>query len=419
MSTASALGAVVGRREGLRRALTLSAVGTFGARATGAVGGLLAARLLGPAGRGQFAIVMFFGLAMSLVLTAGMQFWIARAVAIHRGVRAVGEVLWTHATVVLVGAILSGALVGRIVQSTADVGAATAWMVAVVAATSALQLLVLALPNGLRAMGVVAIATVMAGAIYVAATTVLLVVGTDAVVPVLVGVSLGNVASTAFVLGWKRRAPQGTGAELVGRSAYLGALRFGAPAGGGELVLFAMFRIDVVLVAAFLPMRDVGWYAVATALAEVLWILPDAVAQVVLPTTAHEPDAARTRRLVWGATIATAVAGLLMISVAKPLVEIAFGTRFAPASTVVPLLVAASLAGGAWKILGADVVALGASLPRLTSAAVGLAVLVAVDIVAVPTAGIDGAAFGSLCGYAAAALVVAVSWRRHVAEVRA
>ena len=54
-----------------------------------------------------------------------------------------------------------------------------------------------------------------------------------------------------------------------------------------------MLRVDILIVAAFLPLRDVGLYAVATALAEVLWIVPDGVAQVVLPTTARNPTERR------------------------------------------------------------------------------------------------------------------------------
>ncbi len=76
------------------------------------------------------------------------------------------------------------------------------------------------------------------------------------------------------------------------------------------------------------------------------------------------------------------------------------------------MLAVASLAGGVWKIVGSEVVALGHTRPRLWSAMAGLVVMVAVDVVAVPGLGIAGAALGSAVAYVIAAVVVTQSWAR-------
>ena len=166
-----------------------------------------------------------------------------------------------------------------------------------------------------------------------------------------------------------------------------------------------MLRIDVLIVAAFLPLREVGLYAVATALAEILWIVPDGVAQVVLPTTAP-PDGAHTARLLRQSSLITLAGGLVLVVVARPAIDIVFGPAFSGAADAVPLLAAASLAGGVWKIVGAEIVGRGTIEPRLTNACLGLVVMVLVDLVAVPALGIGGAALGSACGYALAAAIV-------------
>ena len=99
--------------------------------------------------------------------------------------------------------------------------------------------------------------------------------------------------------------------------------------------------------------------------------------------------------------------------VARPLITTLFGAWFAGAATAVPLLAVAAVAGGVWKVLGADVVAAGRTSPRLWSAAAGLVCMVAVDVVAIPPLGIRGAALGAALGYTVAALVLRRWWPWH------
>ncbi len=110
----------------------------------------------------------------------------------------------------------------------------------------------------------------------------------------------------------------------------------------------------------------------------------------------------------------TAAAGVALVVVARPAIDLVFGPAFAGAVDAVPLLAVASLAGGIWKVVGAEIVARGTTRPRLTSACLGLVVMVLVDLVAVPAFGIAGAALGSACGYAVAAFVVYRSWQQQV-----
>jgi O-antigen/teichoic acid export membrane protein len=401
------------RDTGLRRALALSSSGTAGARLTGAVGGVLAARLLGPAGRGQLAVLVFVALAASTAAAAGLQFWVARAVARAGGVHVATRVVRTHLAIVVVAVPLVGALLAPAIGALAGASAFAIAATIAFATTGAAHLVLLALPNGLRAMGVVAASTIAAGCTYLLGAAGLLVVDLPSVALVLVAAAVGNLVACCISAGWARQAPRG-GDAPADPARYRHALAFGWAGGVGELVLLAMLRIDVVIVAAFLPLRDVGLYAVATALAEVLWIVPDGIALVVLPTSARRPDRAATMRLLRASTLITGLGGLALVAVAGPAVDLVFGPAFGGATAALPLLAVASLAGGIWKIVGADVVARGTTTPRLTSAVAGLVVMVLVDLVAIPGLGIAGAALGSACGYAVAALLVSRAWKELV-----
>ncbi len=394
----------------LRRALVLSTGGAGVARIVGALGGLLVARLLGPSGRGELALLVLFATVMSMACAAGVQFWIARDVAQSGGVRSAAWIARAHVTVVLLvtAFVTLGAVVAVNFWGGTDV--VTAVAACAFGGTAACALVVLALPNGMRAMGVVAMGTVVAAVAYAGTAAALLAAGVESSALVLTGGILGSLLTIAIVAVWMRHAPRGVRVETRGGAEYRRAVRFGIPAGLGELVLLAMLRVDVLIVACFLPLRAVGLYAVAVALTEVLWIVPDGVAQVVLPTTARDPQHSRTGKLLWITVLLTAGAGMVMVLVARTVLDLGFGSRFVGADAAVPWLVVAACAGGVWKVLAAEVVARGSTTPRLTSAVAGLVVMVAVDLVAIPRMGIAGAGLGSAIGYGAAAVVVAGAW---------
>ena len=398
----------------LRRALALSSAGTAGSRIIGAFGGLFAARLLGPGGRGQLAILVLFATVGSMAAVAGVQFWSARAVVQTGGIDIVRRITRIHGSVVVLATVAVGVLCFGLIRSIADVGTTPVWLTIALAATAAINLLLLAMPNGLRYMGVVATATVGAAVAYCVIVGGLVAASEPSLSLVLLAAVIGNLVGIGIVLAWGRRAPRGVGAVDGIAPRYGQALRFGLPAGLGELVLIAMLRIDVLVVAVFLPIRDVGLYAVATALTEVLWIIPDGVAQVVLPTTSRDPEDSRTPRLVQLTIGITAVCGALLAIVARPLLVVAFGSAFAGAAAAVPLLGVAAIAGGVWKVVAAEVVARGSTTPRLTSALAGLVVMVSVDVIAVPTLGIAGAALGAALGYAMAAIIVSRAWAKEI-----
>jgi O-antigen/teichoic acid export membrane protein len=118
----------------------------------------------------------------------------------------------------------------------------------------------------------------------------------------------------------------------------------------------------------------------------------------------------RSRRLIALTFAVTTACGLVLSIVARPLITTLFGASFAGAATAVPLLAVAAVAGGVWKVLGADVVAAGRTSPRLWSASAGLVSMVVVDVVAIPMLGIRGAALGAALGYTVAAVVLRRWW---------
>lgn len=397
----------------LRRALTFSALGTAGARAIGAIGGVVVARALHPAARGDLAVLVVFASIGSLVGAAGVQFWIAREVARTDSMRGPHAVVALHSIAVVIAVTVAGLVVAPWVVPTAVTADAFAATVAY-AGTGGVCFVALALPNGLRSMGVVSGAVMLASVTYLAGAIWLWATGTASVSGVLWFATLGNVGTLVVVLGfwWRCRGVTRSSDSIGSVRTWWKGVRFGAAGGAGELVLFAMFRIDFLLVAAFLPLADVGIYAVATGLTELLWIVPDGSAQVLLPTGARADEGHLFAPIFRVASVVSLIVAVGLTVVARPAISVIFGTAYGAASGVVPFLAVAAVAGGAWKMLAADIAARASTSPRLTSALVGLAVMVGSDLIAIPHFGLAGAGFSAAIGYAAALMFIARAWVR-------
>ena len=398
----------------LGRALAWSTVGSAASRLVGAGGGVLAARALTPTGRGDLAVLVVLGAMGSIIGAAGVQFWITREVARTQSLGLAAAVAWRHSLAVgaaflVFASVVAPFVVGRVVSANAY-AALTADAI-----TGAIALAVLAIPNGARAMGIFAAAMTAGAAAYAVGVGLLFIVGGD-VAAVLWCAVLGNVASVIVVLFALRphREAQ-TVSRAVATQGWRNGVRFGFAGGLGELVLFGMLRVDFLILAAFRPAAEVGAYAIATSLTEMLWIVADASAHVALPAAADGAERSAAERLpaVFRITTAVGIVGAIVLTLtARPVIELGFGTAYTGGTTAVPFLAIAAVVGGGWKILAAEVISGRGTRARLTTAGVGIAAMVAVDLLLVPTWGMRGAGIGAAVGYLAAGALIVRIWSR-------
>lgn len=397
------------------RALAWSTVASGLSRVIGAVGGVFAAHALTPAGRGDLAVLVVVSAIGSILSAAGLQFWITREVA-HTGSVAVGAaVALRHSAVIAAGwcafgVVAAPVIVGSVVSPNAYIAAIAS------AVTGAVALTALALPNGARSMAVFAAAMTTSSAAYALGVGALLIVGTGDVAAILWCGVVGNLASIAVVLRWYRLRVAESAVEPARRaSEWRRGLRFGLPGGVGELVLFGMLRVDLLILAALRPAAEVGAYAVATSLTEMLWIAADASAHVALPTAADPSSADEGTPLTAVFRLATTIgiAAAVGLSIfAVPAIDLVFGPGYTLGADAIPYLAVAAVLGGAWKILSAEVMGHHGTQARLTTAAAGIVVMVGADLLLIPARGVAGAGMAAALGYATAALLMVGIWMR-------
>jgi glycosyltransferase involved in cell wall biosynthesis/O-antigen/teichoic acid export membrane protein len=200
------------------------------------------------------------------------------------------------------------------------------------------------------------------------------------------------------------------------------SVAFGVKAYVGQIFFFLLLRVDQVLVREYAGYSQLGLYALATTVAELLWLLTDPLAAALVPHVVRARmgeerhlSFAMTRLSLWISMIA-AVGGWFLAPLAIPVV---YGPRFAGAASALRLLLPGVVAMAATRPLRAVLVKEGRAAILSTLALGALGLNVALNLVFLPRIGIRGTSIASSVSYAALALsYVAISRRRGVAGWR-
>ena len=372
----------------------------------GVVGGLLAARLLGPEGRGYLATAMVWALMTTAVGSLGLP----QALTYHaaREPAAVGDILGTALMILAVqtplvllvafsatGEILGG-IPGALWPTRVYLLSVPGSLLITCLSTLAQGLARFRLANALRAL---AAASYPAGLVvaWLAGTTV-----STVVVSLVSCQALAAVISMAVFrhavrprLSWQyRRAPALLGWAL---QTYWGSVAW-----------HLNTRLDQWVMTAVVSMRDLGNYAVAVSYASLLLVLSSGFAMLLFPAIAADLTQRRRRitRALWMNVGVTIGAALLMILATPVLLPRLFGEAFVEAPAVAPVLVAATVLLGANHVLSDGLRGAGRMNFVSTAETIGLFVTIAALSVLLPPWGIAGAAWASVLSYGIVFLVL-------------
>jgi len=371
------------------------------ARVLAAVAGVITARALGPEGRGVLALLLVAALIASTVATMGLDMWAARLIGGRSSYRTVRPVLDAH--LLVIGPIIAAAAASAIALNLVSVAEAslTAGLIWLSTAAAVKMGALLGAHSGRRYAG----AMTAGAAGYLVGVAGAVVLGYSTVVGMLVAACFGRAIVRSWPMGNLGRGEAEQQLSLA--SAYQSEL----PTMAGAVTTLALYRIDLVVVAALATTTDAGVYSVAIAVTELLWVLPNSAAQALLPRSSTTASNVENTALICRVVCTVMLLAALGVSAVSPLaVPLVFGAEFDSAWHVIPTLSVAAVAVGLWKILGHDLIGRGHARPRLSSGLFGLGVMIALDLALIPRYGIGGAAFASLMGYVTATVLVARAW---------
>ncbi len=381
------------------------AIGTVALAVAPAIAGVLAARSLGPDGRGELAVALAVA---TIAGSVGMRGYDVAIMSVPR--RDLDE----GSAIALIGRRARQALVveGPVA---AVVAAMVLWrlpfvlLVSVVAMSSLssgyllLRALNIRAARGRRVLltDCTAAAVTLCGAVVAADR------GAEA--GVYVFAACVGLAAGCFVALSGRNTPanHGTGRRVEHVFAPLAG-----PAWRARVFQTAAFRLDRVVLAAVGGVATAGVYAAVLPIAEMTTIVQLHMAQIV---NARIADAEGDRR--WGsfviarlAILSSAVLAIAVIVAAPQLIDLVYGPEFASGTAALRILALASVVSLMWRMAEAEL--FGRRAPSRAVAATLVAAVITVGGTAL-LGGIGPAAasVASLLGYSAALAVVVVSLR--------
>jgi O-antigen/teichoic acid export membrane protein len=384
---------------GLARQARQSLAASVTSSAAMALAGVVVARVLGPSGRGEYAVGSIIGVLGGTTLVMGVDVWAARTLAQSRG--SVAKVL---GDLLLVAAGGSAALgVGTaLVTGQPSFGAG----VALISLGTAGLILAFATLVAVPRMGLYLGSQATASVGFLAGVGVMALLGEGSAALALALFGAARVAGALFgLVAIRHRAADP--AQTTLRE----AVRFGAPAAIGSIATLVAYRADVVVLAALAPTADVGLYAAAAAMTEGLWLIPDALASVLLPHVARNEDSHHmTARIIRLSSVILLLGFVALTLVGERLTRLVFGSEYVGAAEALPALALAAVSLGAWKLLIADLGGRGDTRVRAWTALAGLGAMLIADLLLIPRWGIAGASYAALVGYTVAAVWAGRRW---------
>jgi O-antigen/teichoic acid export membrane protein len=385
----------------LSRSVVLNALGQAASLALGFAASVVLARWLGPADRGVLAIMLSVT-ALGYILAAGGLPTAVEYYASRKEVRS-GSLL---GNTLLYGLGLALVLVpvfwfarGPIADLVAKGHGGDAWvLVGVLVALDFVQWTCGNQLSGMLRFGLYNALFSLSRFVYVVAVLLLLTLASLGVTAGLLAAVIGALVMTGGSLTYLLRVDR----PRLDRPLMRRMLSYGARNQVGLVFQSLNYRLDVVILQFFRPLREVGYYVIAQVVAELTLTLANSF-QGVLALVSREEQEGRSSETTTASVRhhgVLAACTLLATAAGGPvLIAYAFGHEFH--SAIVPMLL---LLPGIWFLGTGRVVSVnlaGLGRPGLPSTFAGVAAVVTVglDLALIPTLGIYGAVIASICAY--------------------
>jgi O-antigen/teichoic acid export membrane protein len=399
------------------RLLSPTVLTTVGAQVFTIVSGTILARSLGPAERGDLALVFLW--PTLLAVAGGVS--VSEAVTFLARSDDQPSILPSAMALGLLQSLAFG-LVGVFLLPYVLASHGHLTWIAMVYLTYIPILLVvnhsLAILQGILSMTAYNLARLSPHAIY---TSLLLLLGARSQIHVetaAVASLISQLVPVAFTTihlyrrGWMRSRPR---LRVMGR-----LLRLGGRLHIGNLATSLTNRVDILVLSLFASSSEVGLYVVATTAATAAWAAPGSAALFLYPAASHaSPPNARlllVRTLLIGVAVSTVAAPLFLVLVPWAIPAV-FGGPFRSAQTLAAILVVGQ-AIRTWNlVLTAYLRGRGEPLKASIGEVIGVAVLAVALMLLVPQLSAEGAAI-AVCVAAPFALGWLLYQVQRIAQLR-
>jgi O-antigen/teichoic acid export membrane protein len=232
---------------------------------------------------------------------------------------------------------------------------------------------------------------------------------TSALVALAVGVAISAGTGLALVA---REAPIRLGVDSTILRSFF---NFGIRGYAANLMMTVSYRLDSLMVNGLSGVASLGYYSVATAMAEGLWYGANGLALVMFPhiSSLEKKEADRITPVVCrNAVFVTLIGAVVMFVVSRQLILTIFGPPLLPALQPLWLLLPGIVTLTVAKIVSSYLSGIGKPIYSTYLAAGSMILTVVLDLALIPPYGIRGAAVASSIAYTGTALASVWIFRR-------
>ncbi|MDH3627299.1 MAG: polysaccharide biosynthesis C-terminal domain-containing protein [Acidobacteriota bacterium] len=182
-----------------------------------------------------------------------------------------------------------------------------------------------------------------------------------------------------------------------------------------SMLLFVNYRLDMALLRHFVDYTEVGYYATAVGLGEILWNVPTSLTFVLFPYVIGIADEERDRRTITLSrmTVAAMFVICLVFGIfARPIVTLLYTDAFLPAVFPLVVILPGILAMSIQQVLGSTLAARGRPERVTIAAAAGIVINLLLNLWWIPMYGAAGAAAASTISYSVVAGIVIIEFSR-------
>jgi len=177
-----------------------------------------------------------------------------------------------------------------------------------------------------------------------------------------------------------------------------------------SLIQFLNYQLDVWLVGYFWNETELGFYATAVGTAQLLWLIAQPIASVLFPYISSGDESESRAAFELGSRVCfslTLLLSLVMVALAELLIPAVYGQAFSPSVASLRILLPGVLVGSVTKVFAAFIAARGGVRYNLIGSVVGVAFTLVLDLMLIPRWGGRGAAVATVVSYLAIWLVCA------------
>ena len=379
---------------------------------------VLIARLLGPAGKGVYAMSIFFSLFLSLVLNLGLAPASAYCLA---GRRYPARLIFGNNVIISSIQSIGGIIVGFIIilffqpRIFPSVPASYLYFSLLLIPGNLFFIHIQAIFLGLRDFKRYNLAEIIRSGILLFFITIFLsVFGMDIRGALTAGILAWSLSALLLYLQAYRAA--GGISFQPGRSYLKKVFRYGIQVHLGNLLAFLNYRFDLLLINLYINSAAVGFYSIGVIIAEQLSLAAGSVGVVLFPRIAAEKNnrkmnqfTPRVVRVVFFLTIPVAI---ILFILARQLIILLYSRQYLPAVEPLRVLLPGIVALSASRLIANDIAARGKPVLNTYTALGTLIVNIILNVLWIPTYGIMGAAGASSLSYMMALIAHLEIYRR-------